>query len=73
VHVVAGSSSTFVPVRFSAPPGPDLEPDRVIPALVLAAALLATAWYLIKTSDWSPPSEAATPELDAITLEVDPR
>lgn len=56
------------PVAFSAGRGAGYYPARVAAGLALAAALLVLAWWLVRTTDWSEPSEAATPEMDRATL-----
>ena len=55
-------------VRFSAGPGARYEAARLVPGLVVAAALLLAASWVARRTDWNPPGEAATPELDAAQL-----
>jgi hypothetical protein len=42
---------------------------RLVAGLGLAALLLAVAAWLVRTTDWRPPTEADTPELDGATLD----
>lgn len=67
--VVAGVSSTTLDVPFVPAPAPRYDPARLVGGLVAAAALLVLAWRLAATIDWRPPSEAATPDLDAASLD----
>ncbi len=68
IRVVSGQYDTSIDVTFTPLPSPSRSPGRVVIGLLLAATLLAIAWRTIATHDWRPPSEAATPEFDAITL-----
>ena len=42
---------------------------RTAVALTIGAVLLAVAFWLWRRTDWSGPSEAATPDLDRARLE----
>jgi hypothetical protein len=64
VAVVGAASSQVVPTPFTSPPGPEYDELRLLAGLAAAALLLLIAWRLVVTVDWSPPSEAETPELD---------
>jgi hypothetical protein len=64
----AGARGTSTPVHLVAAPTPDHQPGRIAATLAGAALLLAVAWLAIGRTDWRPPSEAATPELDAAEL-----
>ena len=68
IRVVSGQSDTSIAVAFTPLASPSRSPARLVIGLLVAAALLAFAWWTIATHDWRPPSEAATPEFDAITL-----
>ena len=69
VVVVAGVSSTTLEAPFVAAPSARYDVPRLISGLVAAAALLLLAWWIVANVDWRPPSEAATPDLDAAPLE----
>jgi hypothetical protein len=57
-----------VAVPFTSPPAARYETRRVAVGLGLAAALLALAWWVVRRTDWRPPTEAGTPLLDAAEL-----
>lgn len=58
-------------VAFSLGPGVAYKGGRVLPGLAVAVALLAIGFALARKTDWTKPSEAATPELDAADLRTD--
>jgi hypothetical protein len=64
VVVVGGANSVRVDVQFTPAPSPGYDPARLIAGLAIAAMLLLVAWRIVVSVDWTPPSEAATPELD---------
>jgi hypothetical protein len=66
--VIGSTHDTLTPVPFAPPPRPDYDERRLTLGLLLAAALLATAWRIVAAIDWRPPSEADTPDLDAAQL-----
>jgi hypothetical protein len=45
----------YVPVRFSAPPGPDVPAERLAAGLATAGLLAAAAVLVVRRNDWSPP------------------
>ncbi|MGQ0520059.1 MAG: neocarzinostatin apoprotein domain-containing protein [Actinomycetota bacterium] len=57
-----------VPITFSAGRGASYDGGRLIVGLLVAIALACLATWLVRTTDWREPSEAATPELDAATF-----
>jgi hypothetical protein len=72
--VLAGDGSVVAPVvalSFSGGPAAGYDGLRVAAGLLLAAALLAAAAVLVRRTDWTEPSEAATPEMDATNFEVE--
>ena len=62
----AGARDVFVPVRFVAPPGVTYDAAQVALGLGAAALLLLVAGFIVRRTDWRPPTEAATPEMDAV-------
>jgi hypothetical protein len=68
IAVIAGVHETSVDVPFAAAPRPRYDPRRIAVAAAVAFALLIIAARIWRTTDWAPPSEAATPELDAVEL-----
>jgi hypothetical protein len=38
--------------------------SRLVAGLAIAALALGVAAWIVRTTDWRPPSEAGTPELD---------
>jgi hypothetical protein len=70
VVVSAGSfvPGPVVPIEFAAGPAAAYDPTRVLTGLAIAALLLALATFLVRTTDWRKPTEADTPELDAVAL-----
>jgi hypothetical protein len=62
--VVAGAAkSVVVLVDLTTPPGPRYDPWRVAAGLLAAVLLLLTAWRIVATTDWRPPSEANVPDV----------
>ena len=64
ITVVAGASSTRVPVRFGPPPSPDYGVRRLVIGLAAAGAFLLAARRIIAGVDWRPPSEAEVADVD---------
>ncbi len=64
----AGARDATLPVRFAAAPVPEHDARRIGLALSGAGAALLLAWFLARRTDWEPPSEAATPGLDAAEI-----
>jgi hypothetical protein len=67
--IVVSSARSFVPnavapITFAAGPSATYDTARVVTGLLLAAMLLAIAWFLARTTDWRKPTEADTPALD---------
>ena len=60
--------AAFVPVDFSAGASASYDPKRVAVGFAAAMALLSIAFWLIRTTDWREPTEAATPAMDAVPL-----
>jgi hypothetical protein len=60
----APTRARVAPVSFAAPAA-DYDPARVALALGAAGVLLGLAAWLTRRTDWSPPTEADTPGLDA--------
>ena len=58
-----------VPVDFSAGASASYNAKRVALGLTAAVALLSLAVWLIRTTDWREPTEAATPAMDAVAPE----
>ena len=68
VAVIGSAHDALTPVPFAPPERPDYDERRLMLGLAIAAALLVTAWRIVATIDWRPPSEADTPDLDAAEL-----
>jgi hypothetical protein len=68
IAVIAGVHETSVDVPFAAAPRPRYDPRRIAVCAAVALALSIIAGRVWRSTDWAPPSEAATPELDAIDL-----
>ena len=64
---VAANPTSALPAGDSA--GARYDPGRAAGALAVCGVLLAVAVWLWRRTDWSTPSEAATPELDDARLE----
>lgn len=65
---VGGVTNTLTPVEFAPPAQTTYRPGRLVGGFVVAAVALIVAWRIVVTVDWRPPSEAATPDLDAAEL-----
>ncbi|MGH9164477.1 MAG: hypothetical protein ACRDZW_03050 [Acidimicrobiales bacterium] len=63
------SAATF-PVRYSLGPGADYDAGRLAVGLAVAFTLLVLAAALVRRTDWSRPTEADTPEMDAADLQT---
>lgn len=71
VAVVVGGgfiTAPIAPVRFSLGPGPSYDAGRVVAGVVVAIGLLGAAVLIARRTDWTKPTEAATPELDTADL-----
>ncbi|MDQ3738004.1 MAG: hypothetical protein M3337_02405 [Actinomycetota bacterium] len=68
IAVIGGVHDSLTAMPFAPPPQPGYDTSRLTMGLLIAAALLITAWRIVATVDWRPPSEAATPDLDAVEL-----
>jgi hypothetical protein len=68
IAVIGSAHDVLNPVPFAPPERPDYDERRLVFGLAIAAALLLTAWRIVATIDWRPPSEADTPDLDAAEL-----
>jgi hypothetical protein len=61
--------AAVVPLTFEGADGARYDLGRTTMALAVCVALVAVAWWLWRRTDWDGPTEAATPEMDATTLE----
>jgi hypothetical protein len=68
IAVIAGVHETSLDVPFAAAARPRYDARRVAVALGVAFALVLLAAHIWRATDWAPPSEAATPELDSVEL-----
>lgn len=71
IAVVVGGgfvTAPVTPVRFSRGPGVAYDGGRVVFGVLLAMVLIAAAVVLARRTDWTKPTEAATPELDSSDL-----
>jgi len=68
IAVIGGAYDSLTAVPFAPPPQPGYDASRLTVGLLVGAALLVAAWRIVAAVDWSPPSEAATPDLDAAEL-----
>jgi hypothetical protein len=66
--VGSGPRDARASVRFVPAPVPDHDAKRIVIGLSGAGATLLLAWWVARRTDWAPPSEAATPDLDAAEL-----
>ena len=57
--------------RFSTGPGVAYDRERVMPGVGIALVLVAAAVVIARRTDWTKPTEAATPELDDADLRSD--
>jgi len=64
IVVVAGASSSLVPVSFVPPPSADYAAPRLVAGLAGAAVFLLLARRIVTGVDWRPPSEAQVPDVD---------
>ena len=64
-------AAPVAPVAFSAGPGVAYDADRVVPGVLIAVVLVALAVGIALRTDWTKPTEAATPELDRADLRSD--
>lgn len=60
--------AAFVPVGFSGGASASYDAKRMALGVAAAVALLSLAVWLIRTTDWREPTEAATPAMDAAPL-----
>ncbi|HVM04582.1 MAG TPA: neocarzinostatin apoprotein domain-containing protein [Acidimicrobiales bacterium] len=60
--------SAFMPVRFSAGASASYDAKRMALGSAAAVVLLSLAFWLVRTTDWREPTEAATPAMDAVPL-----
>lgn len=63
-------AAPVVPLGFSRGPGAGYDPWRLAGGLAFAATLGAVAVIVARTTDWTKPSEAATPEVDGADLQT---
>ena len=71
VAVVVGGGFVAAPVtavQFSRGPGVAYEGGRILSGVLAAMALIGAAFVIARRTDWTKPSEAATPELDGSDL-----
>jgi hypothetical protein len=61
--------AAVVPLTFRGADGARYDLGRTLLALAVCIALVVVAWWLWRRTDWDGPTEAATPEMDAATLE----
>ena len=74
VAVVAGGgfiAAPIAPVRFSLGPGPSYDTDRVVAGVLVAMGFLGLAVVIARRTDWTKPTEAATPDLDGADLRAE--
>ena len=67
VHVASTSAfvrSTPVRLHYALPAPVDYDGGRLLAGLLVAAALVALATFLLRRTDWSPVGEEAAPEID---------
>ena len=67
IAVVVGGgfvAAPVTPVRFSAGPGVDYDGGRVLFGVLTAMALIGAGVLIARRTDWTKPTEAATPDLD---------
>ena len=65
IVVVGGATVTRTALTFVPAPSARYDTWRLVAGLAACVAFLLVAWRLITTTDWRPPSEAATPELES--------
>jgi hypothetical protein len=74
VAVVVGGgfvAAPITPVRFSAGPGVAYDGGRVLAGVLMAVVLGGAGLLIARRTDWTKPTEAATPELDGSDLRTD--
>ena len=74
VTVLVGPGFVAAPasqVSFTAGPGVDYDAGRLLTGMAIAALLVAAALVVAWRTDWTKPTEAATPELDDADLQAD--
>lgn len=71
VSVVVGGgfvAAPVTPVQFSRGPGVAYEGGRVLLGVLAAMVLIGAALLIVRRTDWTKPTEAATPDLDRSDL-----
>ncbi len=58
------SRAPVVPISFSAPVGTDYDGGQLALGLAIALVLLALAAWIVRSTDWRSPAEAAAPTID---------
>ena len=74
VAVVVGGgfiTAPIAPVRFSLGPGPSYDAGRLLAGVLVAVGLLGAAVLIARRTDWTKPTEAATPDLDSADLRAE--
>ncbi len=74
VAVIAGSGfvgAAVTPVAFSEGPGVAYTAGRMVPGVGIALVLVGVALTIARRTEWTKPTEAATPEMDAADLRAD--
>lgn len=74
IAVVVGGgyiTAPITPVRFALGPGPSYDAGRVLAGVVVAVGLLGAAVLIARRTDWTKPTEAATPDLDGADLRAE--
>jgi len=74
VLVVSGDgfvAAPSVPLHFARGPGATYNQRRLAAGLTIAVALALTAVIVARRTDWTKPTEAATPDVDAADLQTD--
>ena len=74
IAVVVGSgfvTASPASVGFSLGPGVAYDAGRLVPGLILALVLVGAAVVIARRTDWTKPTEAATPALDGADLRAD--
>ncbi len=68
IAVLGGALDSLIAVPFAPPPQPGYDVTRLTVGLLVGMAMIGAAWRIVVTVDWSPPSEAATPDLNTAEL-----
>lgn len=71
IAVVVGggfAAAPVTPVRFSLGPGVAYDGGRVLVGVLVAMVLIGAALVIARRTDWTKPTEAATPDLDGSDL-----